>query len=57
MLKAAAAFAVITLILGVLAFGGLVSVAWSMTKLLFWIALVIAAALTVLGLIARRKLS
>ncbi|WP_439533935.1 DUF1328 domain-containing protein [Polymorphobacter sp.] len=55
MKKGAVIFAIIALILGVLAFGGLVSVAWEVTKLLFWIALIIAVALAILSLTVRKK--
>ncbi|TPG48093.1 DUF1328 domain-containing protein [Sphingomonas glacialis] len=50
MLKWAAIFAVIALVLGVLGFGGLAGAAWGIAKILFWITVVIAVALLVLGL-------
>ena len=49
MLKAAFFFAVIALVFGVLGFGGLAGAAWGMAKILFWIAVVIAVVLFVLG--------
>jgi uncharacterized membrane protein YtjA (UPF0391 family) len=56
MLRGAAIFAIAALVLGVMAFGGIAGFAWDIAKLLFWIALVIAAALAVLGMIIARKI-
>jgi uncharacterized membrane protein YtjA (UPF0391 family) len=50
MLKWAAIFAVIALVLGVLGFGGLAGAAWSIAQILFWISVVIAVVLFVLGM-------
>lgn len=57
MLKGAAIFAVIALVLGVLGFGGLAGFAWDLAKILFWLAVVIAVALAVLGLTLYKKIS
>lgn len=57
MLKAAAIFAVIALVLGVLGFAGLAGFAWGLAKILFWIAVVIAIALAVLGLTIYKKVT
>ena len=56
-LKAAAMFAVIALILGVLGFGGLAGFAWGLAKILFWVAVIIAVALLVLGLTIYKKVT
>lgn len=57
MLKGAAIFAVIALVLGVLGFGGLAEFSWDIAKILFWIAIVIAVALAVLGLTIYKKVT
>lgn len=57
MLKGAAIFAVIALVLGVLGFGGLAEFSWDIAKILFWIAVVIAVALAVLGLTIYKKVT
>jgi uncharacterized membrane protein YtjA (UPF0391 family) len=57
MLKAAAIFAVIALILGVMGFAGIAGFAWGLAKILFWIAVVIAVALFVLGLTIYKKVT
>lgn len=49
MVRFAIGFAVVALVLAVLGFGGLVGVAVGIVKILFWIALVIAVILFVLG--------
>lgn len=49
MLKWAIIFAVIALVLGVLGFGGLAGAAWSIAKILFWVAVAIAVILLVLS--------
>jgi uncharacterized membrane protein YtjA (UPF0391 family) len=50
MLKWALIFAVIAAVLGLLGFGGLAGAAWGIAKILFWIAVAIAAIFLVLGL-------
>jgi len=57
MLKAAAIFAVIALILGVLGFGGLAGFAWGVAKILFWIAVIIAVLFAVLGFTIYKKVT
>lgn len=57
MLRWAAIFAVIALVLGVVGFGGLAGVAWDLAKLLFWFAVIIAAAFAVLGLTIYKKIT
>lgn len=57
MLRWAAIFAIIALVLGVVGFGGLAGVAWDLAKLLFWLALLIAAALAVLGFTIYKKVT
>ena len=57
MLRWAAIFAVIALVLGVVGFGGLAGVAWDLAKLLFWLAVIIAAAFAVLGLTIYKKVT
>lgn len=50
MLKWAAIFAVIALVLGLLGFGGLSGAAWGIAKFLFWVAVAIAILFVILGL-------
>ncbi len=57
MLKWAAVFAVIALVLGVLGFGGIAGAAWGIAKLLFWLAVIIAVALFVLGFTIYREVT
>lgn len=57
MLKWGVIIAVIALVLGVLGFGGLVGAAWDILKFLFWLAVIIAAALLVLGLTVYKKVT
>lgn len=57
MLKGAVIFAIIALVLGVLGFGGLAGAAWGIAKILFWIALIIAVALAVLGFTIYKKVT
>ena len=57
MLKGAAFFAVIALILAILGFGVVAGFAWDLAKILFWLALIIAAALAVLGFTIYKKVS
>ena len=57
MLKAAAVFAIIALVLGVLGFGGVAGFAWDLAKLLFWFAVIIAVALGALGLTIYKKVT
>ncbi|WP_430387511.1 DUF1328 domain-containing protein [Blastomonas fulva] len=57
MLRAALIFAIIALVLGILGFGGLADFAWDLAKILFWIAVVIAVALFVLGTFVYKKVT
>lgn len=57
MLKGAAVFAIVALVLAVLGFGGLAGFAWGLAKILFWVAVVIAIALAVLGLTIYKKIT
>ncbi len=57
MLKWAAIFAVAALVLGVLGFGGAAGAAWGIAKVLFWVAIIIAALLFVLGLTIYKKVT
>jgi uncharacterized membrane protein YtjA (UPF0391 family) len=55
MLRGAVVFAIIAVILGVLGFGAIAGFAWELAKLLFWLALIIAVALFLLGMTIYRK--
>lgn len=57
MLRGAIIFAIIALVLGVLGFTGIAGVAWGAAKLLFWIAVIIAVAMLVLGLTVYKKVT
>ncbi|BBC73136.1 conserved hypothetical protein [Altererythrobacter sp. B11] len=57
MLKWAAIFAVAALVLGVLGFGGLAGAAWGIAKILFWLFVIVAVALFVLGLTVYKKVT
>jgi uncharacterized membrane protein YtjA (UPF0391 family) len=57
MLKWAAIFAIIAIVLGVLGFTGLAGAAWGIAKILFWLALIIAIALVVLGLTIYKRVT
>ena len=57
MLKWAAIFAAIALVLGVLGFGGLAGAAWGIAKILFWIAVAIAVLFLILGLTIYKQLT
>ena len=57
MVKWAIVFAVIALVLGVLGFGGLAGAAWGIAKILFWLAVIIAIALFVLGFTIYREVT
>jgi len=57
MLKYAAIFAIAALIFAVLGFGGLAGAAWGIAKLLFWITVIIAAALFILGVTIYKKVT
>ncbi len=57
MLKWAAIFAVIAAVLGILGFGGLAGAAWSIAQIFFWISVVIAVVLFVLGVTIYRSLT
>lgn len=57
MLKGAAFFAIIALVLAVLGFGGLAGFAWDLAKILFWVAVAIAFILAVLGVTIYKKVT
>ncbi|MHB9880493.1 DUF1328 domain-containing protein [Pacificimonas sp. ICDLI1SI03] len=57
MIRGAIIFAVAALILGILGFGGLAGVAWDLAQILFWIAVVIAVLLFVLGMTIYKKVT
>ncbi|MDP2358941.1 MAG: DUF1328 domain-containing protein [Beijerinckiaceae bacterium] len=57
MLKWAAIFAIVALVLAVLGFGGLAGAFIDIAMILFWIALIIAVAFAVLGFVAYRKIT
>jgi uncharacterized membrane protein YtjA (UPF0391 family) len=57
MLKWAIIFAVAALILGVLGFGGLAGAAMGIAKLLFWLAVIIAVIMFVLGMTIYKKVT
>lgn len=57
MLKWAAIFAIAALVLGVLGFSGLAGAAWGIAKFLFWLAVIIAVALFVLGVTIYKKVT
>ncbi|MDJ0387975.1 DUF1328 domain-containing protein [Roseomonas sp. E05] len=57
MIKWAIIFAVAALILGALGFGGLAGAAMGIAKILFWLAVIIAVALFVLGLTVYKKVT
>ena len=57
MLKLAALFALIALVLAVLGFGGLAGAAVDIAIILFWLAVIIAAALFLLGFFVYRKVT
>ncbi|MFA7439657.1 MAG: DUF1328 domain-containing protein [Sphingomonadaceae bacterium] len=50
MLKWALIFAIIAVVLGALGFGGMAGAAMGIAKILFWLAVIIAVVLFVLGL-------
>ncbi len=57
MIKWAIIFAVIALVLAVLGFGGLAGAAIDIAKLLFWLAVIIAVILLVLGFTIYKKVT
>ena len=57
MIKWAIIFAVVAVVLGALGFGGLAGAAMGIAKILFWLAVIIAVALFVLGLTIYRKVT
>ena len=57
MLKWAAIFAIIALVLGVLGFGELAGAFINIAVILFWIALIVAVAFAILGFVAYRKIT
>ncbi|WP_121117898.1 DUF1328 domain-containing protein [Croceibacterium ferulae] len=57
MIRLAVIFAVIAAVLGILGFGGIAGAAWDVAQIFFWIAVVIAAVLFVLGLTIYKKIT
>jgi uncharacterized membrane protein YtjA (UPF0391 family) len=57
MLKWALIFAVAAIILAVLGFGGLAGAAMAIAKILFWIAVIIAVLLFILGVTIYKKVT
>ena len=57
MLKWAAIFAVAAVIFAALGFGGAAGAAWGIAKVLFWIAIVIAGLLLILGVTVYKKVT
>lgn len=57
MVRFAIGFAAVALVLAVLGFGGLVGVAVGIVKILFWITVVIAAILSILGFTTYRTVT
>ncbi|MCW8084011.1 DUF1328 family protein [Sabulicella glaciei] len=57
MIKWAIIFAVVALVLGALGFGGLAGAFMDIAKVLFWLAVIIAIALFVLGLTIYKKVT
>jgi uncharacterized membrane protein YtjA (UPF0391 family) len=57
MLKWAAIFAIVALVLGALGFTGVAGAAWGVAQFLFWAAVIIAVVLFVLGLTVYRKVT
>ena len=57
MLRAAFIFAIIALMLGLLGFGGIAGFAWDIAKILFFIALAVAALFLILGVTIYKKVT
>ncbi|WP_228242732.1 DUF1328 domain-containing protein [Porphyrobacter sp. GA68] len=57
MIKWAIIFAVLALVMGVLGFGGLAGAFMSIAQVLFWLAVIIAVVLFVLGLTVYKKVT
>jgi uncharacterized membrane protein YtjA (UPF0391 family) len=57
MIKWAVIFAIVALVLALLGFGGLAGVFIDIAKILFWLAVIIAIALFVLGFTIYRKIT
>lgn len=57
MIKWAIIFAVVALVLAILGFGGLAGAFFEIAKILFWIAVIIAILLFVLGLTIYKKVT
>lgn len=57
MIKWAVIFAVVALVLAVLGFGGLAGAFFDIAQILFWIAVVIAVLLFILGLTIYKKVT
>jgi uncharacterized membrane protein YtjA (UPF0391 family) len=56
-LKWAIVFAIVALVLGVLGFGGLAGAMMGIARILFWLAVIIAVALFVLGFTIYKKVT
>ena len=57
MIRWAIIFAVVALVLGTLDFGGLAGAFMDIAKILFWLAVIVAVALFVLGLTIYKKVT
>lgn len=57
MIRWAVIFAIAALVLGVLGFSGLAGAAWGIAKFLFWLFVLIAVALFVLGFTVYKKVT
>lgn len=57
MIKWAIIFAILALVMGVLGFGGLAGAFMSIAQVLFWLAVIIAVVLFVLGLTVYKKVT
>ncbi|PKP89833.1 MAG: DUF1328 domain-containing protein [Alphaproteobacteria bacterium HGW-Alphaproteobacteria-16] len=57
MLRLAVIFAIIAAVLALLGFGGIAGLAWDTAKILFFIALAIAAIFLILGLTIYKKVT
>lgn len=57
MIKWAIIFAVVALVLGILGFGGLAGAFMDIAQILFWLAVIVAVALFVLGFTIYKKVT
>lgn len=57
MLKWAAIFAVLALVLGLFGFSGMAGAFWNIAQVLFWLFVIIAVALAVLGVTIYKKVT